>query len=159
MKDFRGARDGGLRGLARRGPGVKHEPHGLAGMRPGRELDNGRNGQAGEGLLLAFRPRSEPGQDIAASHGLLDQKIDIAADRAVGRKVGRKLARGDEDRTERAAELVRRRSGQRAHGRQAPLARQRDLRRRQRIRHATRLGGDAEGVHGEEHNAEPERRP
>src|SRR5580693_2896014 len=86
-------------------------------------LDQGRNRQTGVGraAIVLWLPR-ELREDLAAALGLAQQQPDVLGMWAVLGQIMRQLLCDDGDRRERAAQLVRRRRGQRADRRYALLA-------------------------------------
>ena len=81
----------------------------------------------------------ELGEDLAAALGLAQQQCRVLGMRAVVGQLPRQLLGDDGDRRERAAELVRRRRGQRADRRNPLLAGQRQLGCGHRVAQPARL--------------------
>ncbi len=92
----------------------------------------------------------ELGEDGAAALALAQQQRRVLGMGLIGRQVAHQLLGDDGDGGERAAELVRGGGGERAHRRDALLARERQLGRGEGVAHAPRLLGDAPGVAGDE---------
>ena len=128
-------------------------------QRPG-GLDQRRDRQPGIGRpAVVLRLLRELGEDPAAALGLAQQQRRVLGMRAVVGQIAHQLLGDDGDRRERAAELVRRRRGQRADRRDPLLAGERQLGRGHRVAQPPRLLRDAPGIAADEHRREHQRHP
>ena len=125
-----------------------------------RRLDQRRDRQPGIGrAAVVLRLLREFGEDLAAALRLAQQQRRVLGMRAVVGQIVHQLLGDDGDRRERAAELVRRRRGERADRRDPLLAGERQLRRGHRVAQAPRLLRDAPGIAADENRREHQRHP
>ena len=156
LHDLRAARHRRL--AARRPLDAGDHLDAAVGVRRRRLLDDAREGrEAHQRVLLALR--SHRPQDLGAAVGLVADQRGVLLQRRLPGELVDELGGGELDRRQRRAELVRRRGDDAAERRELLLARERHLRRGERLAHREGLVRHPPRVDREEGGADDQRGP